>query len=107
MANGTDNDFTWLVQWYAAQCNGEWEHEYGIVIETLDNPGWLIKIDLSYTDLVGKPFETLAFNMKVADGDPKARWHHCAVDGEVFQASGGAHDLTTILGVFRAWVEGQ
>ncbi len=39
-----------LVQWWRAQCDGEWEHEFGITIETMDNPGWLVKIDLSYTN---------------------------------------------------------
>ncbi|SDZ15114.1 Immunity protein 53 [Micromonospora pattaloongensis] len=22
--------WTWLQAWYASQCNGEWEHEYGL-----------------------------------------------------------------------------
>jgi len=26
--------------WYSSQCNGDWEHQYGISIDTLDNPGW-------------------------------------------------------------------
>jgi hypothetical protein len=29
----------WLMRWYAAHCDGEWEHTYGVVIDTLDNPG--------------------------------------------------------------------
>ncbi|GHB54781.1 hypothetical protein GCM10010331_48120 [Streptomyces xanthochromogenes] len=29
-----------LQSWYSAQCNGDWEHEWGIKIDTLDNPGW-------------------------------------------------------------------
>lgn len=35
-----------LERWYAAQCNGDWEHTYGITIETLDNPGWTFKWSL-------------------------------------------------------------
>jgi hypothetical protein len=38
-----------LEQWYATQCNGEWEHAYGVEINTLDNPGWHIQIDLRDT----------------------------------------------------------
>ncbi|WP_239135544.1 Imm53 family immunity protein, partial [Actinoplanes derwentensis] len=26
---------TWLQGWYATQCDGDWEHEYGVSIETL------------------------------------------------------------------------
>jgi hypothetical protein len=107
MTDQPNDNFTWLTHWYAAQCDGEWEHDYGVVIETLDNPGWLLKIDLTYTDLAGKPFETLVVNMPAPDGDPSTSWYHCKVEGELFQASGGAHDLETMLGVFRAWAEGQ
>jgi hypothetical protein len=31
---------SWLQRWYTAQCDGGWEHHYGITIGTLDNPGW-------------------------------------------------------------------
>ena len=36
-----------LQNWYAAQCDGDWEHQNGIKIETIDNPGWHLIIDLS------------------------------------------------------------
>lgn len=35
-----ENIFEWLQKWYKSQCDGDWEHEYGIKIETVDNPGW-------------------------------------------------------------------
>lgn len=35
-----------LQDWYCSQCNGDWEHGYGVSIETLDNPGWSLKIEL-------------------------------------------------------------
>jgi hypothetical protein len=28
-----------LHRWYAAQCDGDWEHEFGIRLTTPDNPG--------------------------------------------------------------------
>lgn len=34
-----------LQAWYAGHCDGDWEHQGGIRIETLDNPGWSIVID--------------------------------------------------------------
>jgi hypothetical protein len=39
-----------LQQWYADQCDGDWEHSYGIKLDTLDNPGWILKIDLQDTE---------------------------------------------------------
>jgi hypothetical protein len=40
-----------LQRWYVAQCDGEWEHGFGVEIGTLDNPGWFIRIDLNHTAL--------------------------------------------------------
>lgn len=28
----------WLENWYSSNCDGDWEHLYGITIRTLDNP---------------------------------------------------------------------
>ena len=44
----------WLENWYSSQCDGSWEHFYGIKIETLDNPGWAVEIDLCETELINK-----------------------------------------------------
>jgi hypothetical protein len=30
---------TQIEQWYKSNCNGLWEHQFGLRIETLDNPG--------------------------------------------------------------------
>jgi hypothetical protein len=40
-----------LQNWYAAQCDGNWEHAWGIKIDTLDNPGWTVTIYLHDTPL--------------------------------------------------------
>ena len=40
-----------IQSWYASNCDGEWEHEYGIRMATSDNPGWYIEIDVSETSL--------------------------------------------------------
>ncbi len=36
----------WLQTWYQAQCDNDWEHQYGVKIDSLDNPGWMVSIDL-------------------------------------------------------------
>ncbi len=50
------DELTWIQNWYAEQCNGDWEHCYGITIENLDNPGWKVDIPLTDTDLEEKSF---------------------------------------------------
>lgn len=46
-----------LQDWYASQCNGDWEHTYGISLSTLDNPGWSLKVDLTNTYLSDRRFD--------------------------------------------------
>jgi hypothetical protein len=50
-----DNLF-WLLQWYHRQCDGEWEHENGIKIGTIDNPGWYLKVSLDQTEMQDQRF---------------------------------------------------
>ncbi len=44
------NPFAKLQDWYKERCDGEWEQQFGINIETIDNPGWLVTIDLEGTE---------------------------------------------------------
>ncbi len=36
-----------LEHWLKSRCNGDWEHQGGISIESTDNPGWYIKVDFN------------------------------------------------------------
>jgi hypothetical protein len=38
------DNFNKSQHWYLEQCNDLWEHSYGVKIDTLDNPGWLLVI---------------------------------------------------------------
>lgn len=42
-----------LQNWYSSQCDEGWEYSYGVKIDTLDNPGWMLIIDLADTQLCG------------------------------------------------------
>ena len=37
----------WLQDWTKSQIDGDWEHELGISISMLDNPGWFLSADVS------------------------------------------------------------
>jgi hypothetical protein len=88
---------SFLQNWYSEQCNGDWEHSYGIKIDTLDNPGWSVEIDLEDTDLGSKSFNTIRLNH--SDGN----WIHCRVEDSVFKGRGGPRNLEDILKVFHDW----
>ena len=67
------NTLAKLQHWYLDQCNGEWEHLYGIGIENLDNPGWIFTVDLTGTYLAEIDFDE--FNM--FDDQDENNWMAC------------------------------
>ena len=83
--------------WYAEQCNGEWEEDRGVLIDTLDNPGWMVKIDIRGTNLAGVVFPKVDVERTEAD------WFSCEIKDEVFVAYGGPRNLTEILSAFQGW----
>lgn len=89
-----------LEEWYRAQCNGDWEHTYGISIETLDNPGWSVEIEVKDTLLYGVPFATVE-RVILLDVD----WLRCEVMDGVFRGSGGIGRLAEILELFLNWAD--
>ncbi|MDR2112868.1 MAG: immunity 53 family protein [Candidatus Accumulibacter sp.] len=88
-----------LQDWYRAQCDENWEHSFGVMIDTLDNPGWKVRIDLSRTGLDGKTFEPLSRGNPEADAD----WIDCKSESGQFIGCGGAGNLAELLRIFLDW----
>ncbi len=95
------NELERLQAWYLAQCDGEWEHSFGVSIDTLDNPGWIVDIDLTGTSIASRLFAAVARGMAPNETD----WVSCKVEGAKFQGAGGASNLVEILGIFLDWAE--
>lgn len=95
------NELQRLQRWYRTQCNEDWEHSYGVKIDTLDNPGWTVAIDLAETVLLGKHFEPLTRGHSEDDPD----WIFCSVVDNRFVGHGGAGNLSELLGVFLEWAD--
>lgn len=104
------DELRWLEQWYQEQCDGEWEHECGVTVETLDNPGWLVKIDLRGTErepvasarvlaVVGEPPNETNGNQG------GAVWMTCSVESGKFIGAGDPSQLRAILAQFRSFIE--
>lgn len=94
-----------LSRWYASQCDGEWEHGYGITIENCDNPGWLVKIDLRGTTLEGVEFSSVANNVDAEDFQLGNRWIVCHVKDAAWNGAGDETKLEQILITFLDWAE--
>lgn len=88
----------WLEEWYLSNCDGDWEHCYGIKIGTLDNPGWTVSVDLHETKFEGKDFNTIDIERSHND------WVYCKVEKNAFKGAGGPKNLKEMLTIFRDWV---
>ena len=82
-----------LQKWYSSQCDGDWEHEFGVKLETLDNPGWSISIDLEMTSLEGVEFEE---SNQVTELD----WYHLRAKDNKYVGSGDPNKLDFIISHF-------
>ena len=84
-------------------CNGDWEHQYGVHLETLDNPGWHISIDLSDTDLEDKPFTEISYGVGEESEPDDENWITCRVKEKTFHGYGGPNKLDEIITLFLEW----
>lgn len=94
----TDDPLSALQTWFKRRVDGQWEHQFGIRIESLDNPGWLISIDVADTEVADKRFDEIAY-----DGGPHD-WLTCRVVKRTFEGYGDVGKLAAILRVFTTWV---
>lgn len=100
----------WLEQWYQRQCDDEWEHDHGVTIQTLDNPGCLVKADLRGL----KPEVMVTDQILAVLGEPPSaengniggdEWMACEVKSGKFVGAGDATQLRRILAQFRGLIE--
>lgn len=89
------NVIHWLTSWYKENCNGDWEHSYGIKIETVDNPGWYVCVDLAETDVAGK--QLLQKKVVISDED----WFEISSNGVYFKGYGDANKLEQLIKEFQ------
>ena len=93
--------FAWLEKWYKSQCDGEWEHEYGVKIHTLDNPGWTVIIDLKYTK-----FEYLDVDYKLVE-NAEDDWYGFSVKEGIFNGAGDPSKLRLIIMKFKEIIDNK
>jgi Immunity protein 53 len=86
----------WLQEWYKQQCNGDWEHEYGIIIKTIDNPGWSVEIELKNTKL-----ENLLIPYTLTEKSEND-WMGFSVKDNTFTGAGDPGKLLAILELFKS-----
>lgn len=95
----TDSPFEWLQSWYRSKLDGDWEHQNGIRISTIDNPGWRLTVDIWDTELGERSFD------RREEERGKHDWVSAWVEHGKFEACGGPDSLPEMISIFRDWVE--
>jgi len=85
----------WIENWYNENCNGDWEHNYGIKIDTIDNPGWAIMIDLIDTQYAGRKIEKMSVENNQDD------WYVYSIEDSKFKAYSSPNRLEFLLETFK------
>jgi hypothetical protein len=92
---------SYLERWYVSQCNGEWEHSYGVRIDTLDNPGWRVHISLRDTKKHSSSLDKVSIDR--TDND----WIQYWVEKQEFHIACGPTNLSEAIEVFVHWFDGE
>jgi hypothetical protein len=87
-----------LLKWYAARCDGEWEHTTRVSIGTIDNPGWSLFVDLSDS------YSTLPSFTRVNVERSAVDWYQCWLQGSKFEAACGPQNLEDVVSTFCNWI---
>lgn len=91
----------WLMKWYQSNCDGDWEHQHGIKIGTLDNPGWYLEVSLEDTSKDGTVIPRQLIERSETD------WVDVETKDNTFRAYGGPGNLAEIINLFVMFVEGR
>ncbi len=83
-----------LQRWYVSRCDGEWEHSYGVNIDTLDNPGWTVRIDVAGTPCAGMTLDWTKVERSEHD------WVHWRVQEDRYEAACGPTNLSEAILAF-------
>jgi len=92
------NLIMWIQNWYHSQCDGDWEHECGLKIISIDNPGWDITVDIVKIDF-SKEIDWRYFETSEND------WFGYKIEDSYFSASGDPTKLEFLLQLFKNFVE--
>lgn len=88
-----------LQAWFSSQCDGDWEHDNGLTIDSLDNPGWMISLKTTGTKFSGLRVEPSR------DDKGEADWVHAHVRDGFFKVACSPNNLERALVLFLEAVE--
>lgn len=89
----------WLENWFKSNCDGDWEHDNPLIIQSTSNPGWSIKISLNDT-----PLESLDIDCPLTENSEED-WYFYFIKNGMFSAAGDPTKLLFLLELFKGIIE--
>lgn len=90
-----------LIGWYTVQCDGVWEHSHGIRIHSLDNPGFIVKVDVGDTRLENTYYQSVDWESSTDLGN---EWIACyKTDEKIWIGACSPKQLERVIGLFVEW----
>jgi hypothetical protein len=93
------NTIKWISEWFLSNCDGDWEHLNQIKIFTVDNPGWVIQIDLS-----GTKYESIKIPYELFEKSEND-WFGFSIKNGIYDAGGDLNKLDFLVNKFKEIVE--
>ena len=97
----SEDPFIWLQRFFLSNCDGAWEHEFGCKIDTMSDPGWVLRFDLTGTSYEARSLE------KLEDRRAPLDWLKCKVSDGVFEGQCSPRRLGELIELLRDFVEGR
>ena len=88
-----------LQKWYLDHCDGDWEHQWGVEIGNIDNPGWRLRINLTRTRKQDAALEKTMIERTEDD------WICYWTEDNQFHAACGPENLGESISVFLDWFD--
>lgn len=89
----------WSQTWFNSHCDSNWEHGSGVKIETINNPGWSVQIDMNGTNILLHKQDWELFELS------DVSWVEYKVGNNIYFASGDPLQLELLIRVFRMIIE--
>lgn len=101
VVDDTDRRLKWLEDWYAFNCDGDWEHSYGVTFIMKEHTGWSVAINVS-----NMIFSETNDSSKIICTPNNDNEQYQLNDG-YFYGDTDSNNLSSLLDVFINTIEGH
>ena len=105
--NSSIVDLSSIIEWYKLNCDGDWEQTYGVMLQTLDNPGWMLSVDLKNTGVDFAPEVLLMEGCDEQRHPQEDSWIDCQIDELGYRGASDINQLSRLVDVFTEFISSK